>query len=709
MRLTALIIMAACLQVSARSYSQKVSLKLENVRLRSAFEKIKQQTGYSFLLDQDLLNKTPRISIDIRNADIETALNACLNGVSLTYSIQGKIIYIKPKQVVAASPDAMLTMVVQREIHGRVTDSAGNPITGATVIVKSTKKGTFTNARGEYNIAAATGDVLQFSFVGYNTKEVSVSQNSELNITLTAKSSSLNEIVIVGYGTQRKADVTGAVSTIKMDDVLGNRPVSTLPALLQNISPGLQVSISSGQPGASSSFNIRGGTDFGSAANSTINTGGPFILVDNVPFNGGLNLLDPNDIESVTVLKDAGSAAIYGARSAFGVILITTKKGRYNQKTQLTYDDNFTTVTPMNLPQKVTPLQQVQALMDGGRTTYYTGQVLTVWDSLLQSYQKNPALYPGGYSMQGATYYQLAPTNALKQLLGNSAFQNTHNLSVSGGSEKSTYRISGGYTNENGVLVPSAHQDNYKRYNFMSDVSTNVNSWWNVQLNMGYNNSTLTRPYQQGNAFTFAAWLPAFDALDSIPGINGLIQSPANEIKYTAPDVTNQGEFRATARTVFTIMKGLQVTGEYAIDNTRSLETSYDQIPQITLLGATTYVPQAIGTGTFSKTTASTNYSNLNIYGNYNTHFGNHNLTVMMGFNQEQSNYEQEILSRTSPINSTLPSISTSTGPTTGTDNYDQYANRGAFGRINYDFKNKYLFQVNGRYDGSSKFPPGHQ
>jgi TonB-dependent SusC/RagA subfamily outer membrane receptor len=362
-------------------------------------------------------------------------------------------------------------LFAQTVIKGTIRSSVDQmPLEGVSVVIKGTKIGTQSNVSGQFSITAKNGDGLEISFIGYSSQLISITTaTASLDVKLTPLKKELDEVIVVGYGTQKKANITGSVSTIKMDDLLGSRPVSSTGALLQGAIPGLQVTTGSGQPGASTNFNIRGGTDFGTSATSSINTGSPFILLDNVPFNGALNLIDPNDIESITVLKDAGSAAIYGARSAFGVVLVTTKKGNKNQKTQFTYNNNLVFADPTNLPTKASPIQQVQSWIDGGMTPAYVGnQNLKTWMQLLNAYQATPDLYPSGNTVSGGVYYQLAPTDAIKALLGNSAFQQMHNFALSGGSDKTTYRISLGTTNEDGIMVPSSKQDNYKRYNIKS-------------------------------------------------------------------------------------------------------------------------------------------------------------------------------------------------------------------------------------------------
>jgi TonB-linked SusC/RagA family outer membrane protein len=594
------------------------------------------------------------------------------------------------------------------EIKGVVKDSKGIAIQGITITEKNTTNVAATNATGEFTIRVRSASAtLVFSGVGFQTKETKVEEGKTFSIVMAEDVKELSDVVVVGYGTQNKAKITGAVSSVKMDDILGDRPVTTTQSLLQGAVPGLQVTINSGQPGASSNLNVRGGTSFGSSLTSGFNTASPLILVDNIPLNGPLNLIDPNDIETVTVLKDAGSAAIYGARSAFGVVLITTKKGTKNQKAQFNYSNNFVFSTPTNLPKKASPLQMVQSLIDGGRTGYYAGQDLATWKQLLQEYEANPGKYPLGSTTANNVFYQLAPTDAVEDLLGNNAFQQMHNLSITGGSDKTTYRISLGATDENGIILPSVKHDNYTRYNLKSFISTDVTSWFNAQVDASYYNSMNTSPYYS-NAFGDATNFPSFLSLDSIPGITGVIASPKNTVAMTAASTSRYDDIRLTGRVILKPYKDLSITGEYSFDNLRNLATDYDQKVD-GLLNPYTLTAGSLGSSLFQKTNALTDYRTLNIFGTYLKKLNGHNFTLMGGFNQESKYYEQEVLSKTMMINSGIPSISTGSGVVNGTDNYSEFATRGFFGRLGYDYNGKYLVELNGRYDGSSRFPDGHR
>lgn len=290
------------------------------------------------------------------SADIQGALQGSLIDSSVMASVSGTAVQVTQSVVVQKRNEIHEIAVRQQiQIRGKVTDSTGQPLAGTSVVIKGTNKGAVADEKGIFSIDAASGDILQFNHVGYVVKEVEIGAQHVINVFLTSQSNAINDVVVVGYGTQKKATLTGSVATVKMDDVLKDRPVTSVAQALQGAVPGLQITYGSGQPGTGASINIRGYTSIKGGGN-------PLVVVDNVPMD--MADINPNDIESVSVLKDASAAAIYGGRAAFGVILITTKQGKRNQKTRFEYSDNMAISKASTLPQKVTTMQYVKALND---------------------------------------------------------------------------------------------------------------------------------------------------------------------------------------------------------------------------------------------------------------------------------------------------------------------------------------------------------
>ncbi|MEJ7780179.1 MAG: TonB-dependent receptor [Daejeonella sp.] len=707
MKLITLFWVTAILQVSASSFAQKITLSQKNVPLVKAFNEIRAQSGYDFLFTTSTLRGAKLVSIDVKDANLEDVLAEIFKDQPLEYAIEDRSVVVskKEKRPLSKSSDNFIPPIM---ITGKITDDKGVTLPGVSVKVKGTATAGATDANGAFSLTAPDASAtLVFSYIGFTTQEIPLNGRSSINVVMQEEVSALNEVVVVGYGTQKKANLTGAVNTVNVEEVLGNRPVNTTASLLQGTVPGLNVTIGTGEPGSVGNFNIRGATDIGTSGNA-IKTQGPFIVVDNVPFNGPLNLIDPNDIESITVLKDAGSAAIYGARSAFGVILVTTKKGAKNQQTRFNYSNNLTIASPMNLPHKATVLQTIQSYKDMGTVGYFTGNDVDTWLALAKEYDRNPAAYPEGFATVNGVIYPLKETDAIRNVIGDNSRQFMHNLSVNGGSDKITYRISAGTVNENGIIVPESKQDFYKRYNLRSFVSTDIKEWFTAQLDASYYNSTKSYPANDGfgPAAVFAPYISMNDSI-IVNGEKVINGTPKNIAKLRAPSINRLDDTRLTGRAIIKPLPGLRVTGEYTYDNLRGLSTVYDKV--VTAADARTRQVESIGAGLYRKTNEITDYRSLNLFANYEKNFSKHNFSVLTGYNQEESSFELQRAERNGIISADYPSISQATGTPLAIDGYSEFAVTGAFGRLNYDYAGKYLFGMTGRYDASSKFPENHR
>ncbi|MFI5195236.1 MAG: SusC/RagA family TonB-linked outer membrane protein, partial [Chitinophagales bacterium] len=413
-----------------------------------------------------------------------------------------------------------------------------------------------------------------------------------------------------------------------------------------------------------------------------------------------------------TILKDAGSAAIYGARSAWGVMLLTTKKGNRNQQPHFEYGNSLVFNTPNDLPKKASPTQVIQAYGDAGFSSFWTGQDIPTWANLLTAYAKNPRSYPGGhyYDSANSIDYPLQQTDVYKDMTQPFGFQQNHNFSVSGGSAKTNYRLSAGFTDEDGILVTD--KDSYKRYNLSSVINSEVKSWLTTQLSVLYSNSATQFPYSnigETGIFTLAATEPSYTQLGSsgAGAVSYPNYTPRNAILQAFPATNNLENTRLSGKAIATPFKGLTVTGEYTFDKINSNYTQYDR---------PWYFSNGDGTTTISsphsdylKNNSFTNYHALNLYAEYDKSIGDHSFSVLGGFNQEDANYAGLQSERLDAINVNLPSIGLGTGTLTSLDSSSAYSLRGAFYRATYAYKGKYLLEATGRYDGSSKFPDNHR
>ncbi|MGJ1285782.1 TonB-dependent receptor [Sphingobacterium spiritivorum] len=704
-KISCALLFISCFQLKAETFSQTISLNARSVKLKKAFKHIEQVSNYVVLYNQNDLKNTKPVKIAASNVPLTTFLDMLLKDQPFEYKIEDKTILInsrkEKKNQFQWEPANKFDLyeLIQMSIRGKVQNEKGEGLPGVTVTVKGSSFKTSTDQAGAFQLNTVNkGATLIFSAVGYESTERILSDASFLNVQMKETISDLDEVVVVGFGTQKKENLTGAVSSVKFENQLGDRPVNTIGTVLQGAAPGLQVTQTTGEPGGGFSMNVRGTT--------SINGGTPLILVDNVPFEGGLNLLNPADIESVSILKDAASASIYGARSAYGVILITTKKGKRNTPVTINYHNNLTINTAPFLPEKASPLETVQAYKDAGAATYYSGQQINTWLDLLQKYKENPDAYPMGYATNNGTRYQLKETDEMGDMLDNNGRQMNHNLSVRGGGENSSYGISLGTTNEDGILVTD--KDKFNRYNVRGFVNSDIKPWLNVSLDMLYNNSERTMP--NGSMWFQAATSPSYNPIDTIH-INGEVLpsgTGANFIRLGSVNSTKLSNIRTTGKILITPIKQVKLNAEYTFDRINGLYDNYSK--RIRYANSAKFGEEYNrNSSEYTKYNETTNYKALNIYGDYTERFGEHSVKLLAGFNQEERYYEQQYSSIAQMINDDLPSLSQGVGQPVTRDSYDEYAVRGFFGRINYSYLDRYLLEVNGRYDGSSKFPPKHR
>lgn len=433
-----------------------------------------------------------------------------------------------PLPACAETANAAVSIVQQNnEVKGLVTDNRGEPLIGVTVTEKGGSRGTVTDIDGHFALSVSPGTILLFSYVGYQPKEVAAS--TQMAVVLEESSESLQEVVVVGYGTQRKANLTGAVAQVG-GDVLENRPISDIGQGLQGVVPNLNISMSSGgAPGAGSTFNIRGTT--------SLNGGSPLILVDNVQMDA--NLVNPDDIESISVLKDAASAAIYGARAAYGVILITTKKGKNNSKPVVSLNVTGYWQRPAVEAHNVSSIDYLtmidKAYQNSGGSGHYFNQL--VYDhaqAYMDGTYDSPVFFDPDYS--SFKYGYCGNTDWWNELYKIS-FSQIYNASVSGGNERTTYYASLAANNQGGIL--KAADDTYKKYNANINIATDVAKWLNVSAKI--TNTYTTELHPTGG--TTAMNATAYSGISAYSGMMKADLSPLMPVKHPDGHYAGQGSF----------------------------------------------------------------------------------------------------------------------------------------------------------------------
>lgn len=666
----------------------KISLKLRDSNLKTIIKSIEKQTALRFIYIDDLLPEEKLAPIAATDQPWTNILIPLLNEAGLTFNkLEGNRIVITPRPQSAKQGFP---------IKGKITDAAGKPLAGVSVVEKNSEKGTTTDQEGNFAFSVSSDQsVILLSYIGYVPQELRVSSEL-LAITLEEDLASIEEVVIVGYGTQKKANLTGAVSSVDMDKVLGDRPVSSASQALQGAVPGLQVTFGGGRPGQNTSLNIRGVT--------SINGGSPLVLVDNVPMN--IDDVNPKDIQNVTVLKDAAAASIYGARAAFGVILITTKKGGRNQPTKINYSTNLTWTQATSLPEKATPLEFVQGLKDFGNTTNWAGQNVDTWLELLKEYELDPAAYPEGITTVDDVRYPLREYDMYNEVFKTGTEQ-LHNLSISAGSEKISYRLSGMYGDEDGIM--KTDKDSYKRYNVNAFVNAEIVKNLSASVNVFYKNDNRKTPAAMGEMFYRAITHGSYVNTGYDTGMDGSsipYATPNNYLEFEAPTENFNDDLRLFGKLEYNPIVGLNITGEYTFNKSNTNEKSYQTRNKY--LNPNNYNEEYLFNNEYYRRTSGiTNYKALNLYASYSHALQGHNLKYLLGTNYEKSDMESYWAMRYDLLSPTSPSLGTSSGTQTVGDSFGQYAVLGYFGRINYDYKNRYLLEVNGRFDGSSRFLKG--
>jgi len=464
----------AFIQVSAEVAAQKVTIRVSNVPMETVFQTIKQQTGYVVVYDNQELSKL-KVSLSSRNSPLETVLDKCLAGLPFSYKIVGSNILIKQTALEAGKDDAV-PVALQQEISGRVTAETGEPLEGVTVRVKNSAIETMTNVNGDYRIAVPLGEAtLVFSMLGYLEEERKISSPSSVDVVLMAGVSDLDEVVVVGFGQQKRATVTGALSSLGTKELLQS-PQANISNMLVGRLPGLLAVQRSGQPGADqSTLRIRGvGTFSGSQA--------PLVLVDGIE---GINFnnLDPNEIENISILKDASATAVYGVRGANGVILITTKKGGIG-KPKITFSSNFASTSFTDMRESARAYDYVRGFNEalkydsyitGGYTPKFTDEEIEYFRS-----GSDPIFYPD--------------VDWFSTLYKPRSGQMHHNLNISGGTERVKYFVSAGYFNQEGLFNETITnfikeyntQPTYNRYNFRSNLDFEIARRLKANLNVSY-------------------------------------------------------------------------------------------------------------------------------------------------------------------------------------------------------------------------------
>lgn len=584
----------------------------------------------------------------------------------------------------------------QQRVKGKVTDKSNFPLSGVTIIDSGNSLGTTTDFDGNFEITVNPKNKLQFSYIGFVTQNILVGSQTQINVVLQDDSQSLGEVVVVGFGTQKKVNLSGAVNNISTKD-LSSRPISNISQGLQGVSPGLNVDFNSGTPGANPKINIRGFT--------SINGGDPLIIIDGVPSDVAfLNLIAPEDIKSISVLKDASSAAIYGARAAFGVLLITTKTG-INGKVSINYNSYLSIGTPTVVPNKTTDPYIYLALQRLSEDNTPWSGVSTSAERLAWARERsdNPTGTVGvreSANNPGLWEY-MGNKNWTDYFLSNSTISKNDNISINGGSEKVNYFLSASVNKNNGSL--NIAEDFFSRTGLKSKINATITDWLTIGNNTTYLISKRKNP-SYFNIETLYDFAPSdWDKNPDGSWANTSVGTTGAQLTDGGNTTDKTNTFQTTFNAQAWLLKDiLKVNAEYTFQKENQ---NYDSYYSKYKIGFGPGDVREQGINKVWKALGDKQYEVLNIYTTFNKSFGNHNVTFLAGYNQEESYYDYTSLNRDGVISASLPTLQLATGTINANQQISSWAIRGGFYRANYIYKDRYIVEFNGRYDGTSRFP----
>lgn len=686
MKLTIMIWVIALIQVSAATYAQKVSLHVKNATLDDVLTNLSEQSGCNFIYNTTMVKLAKPVSLSVTDELLSDALDKCFINQPLTYVMNGNTVVITKKAIPVTPPPAIAPQVnAPIVITGTVTDTKGLPLPGVSVSLKGSTTGVATGTDGKYSLKLPDDNgILLVSFIGYISQEIPVKGKSIINVTLEEKPSELNEVVVVGYGTQQKKDLLSAVSSVKGKDI-ENLPVATPQSLIQGRAAGVQVVQNSGAPGSAVTVRIRGTTSI-SAGND------PLYIVDGIPVESGtlnsislsgsqtsaLSAISPDDIESMEILKDAGALAIYGSRAANGVVLITTKHGKkgatsytFNYYTGLQQDNKSTRVKLMNSSQAID-------LIEDGRANSLADNVTSLYGFLL------PA--PDG---------TVANTDWQAALLRRAAISN-YEIAIRGGEDKLKFAISGSYLDQDGIIINSGYTRGTGRINLDYDANSKLKFGTNISLSRYDNQRVGTEDGAQSTiqvALKKSPSLPIYnpDGTYYQGDVSGFINpvAYANKIKYTNSVSSVIGNVYGE----YTFIPGLSLRSTFGVDYASVIDVFFQPSDAVRNGAASGKTFSSTVNGWIDETTL-----------NYAHSFGKHRLTGLLGYSQqERSSYGINAEGNNYATNN-IYTLNAAVTPTRASSSISVYGLSSFFGRVGYSYADKYYLEATARRDGSSRF-----
>ncbi len=678
------VLVTLCIQVSG----QIITLNLRNTPVSRAVTEIQKMYGYSVVIKSEGIDLSRQVSVNAENEDLKTVLAKLFEGQDVVIDVNGNNVFISKRQTPPLDEGKPAFVV-----KGVVRDETGEPLIGAGITINGRSGvGAITDIDGRYEIDADPKDVLTVSYLGYKSVERPVAGKRNIDFTLEPDNEFLEATVVVGYGTQKKVNLSGAVTAVNMEETSEIRAVTNLSSGLQGVASGLLAQQSSGEPGSDgASVTIRG--------LGTLNSSSPLVVIDGIV--GSLSDVNPQDVASMSVLKDAASSAIYGSRAANGVILITTKSGKEGQS-KVTYN------VKAGWQQVAIPIEVVsdyvtymntmnQAAQNAGAVPYFGQEIIDEW------------------AANSGTDEAYSNTDWFNEVFRPSFFQE-HGVQMSGGGKSVNYLISLGYMQNDGTMKGTG----YKRYSVRSNVGADVTPWLHMTANInGY--------YGRKDALEIATVMSSVSNASpgtlpiSSDGRFGGEWAPGGNVQANNIFAANAGYDRLQSTYKMQGKLGMDITilpnlvwhnnaaasGEFYVlkqMNYPNVEV-WDLKNNAVLLRTGTTSNQLTEQNSLDYTLMLDSFLNWDIL----PKIQNHNLSLTAGYNQEYRRYHYTYAQALDVLSASTPTMDAAATPSTMKGNSTDNAVRSVFGRINYDWKGRYIFEANARADGSSRFAPGHR
>lgn len=707
MRITSLLLAGFLFQANAEiSYSQeaRISLEMRNATVEEVLNEIETRSEFHFLYNSKLIDVDRKVTVNVDANDIESVLKILFDGTDVIYKVSDKQIVLQRKAWSDSSSSPRVEQSDRKVITGTVVDALG-PVAGANIVVKGSTNGTMTDMEGKFSLEVPEGATLEISYIGYVSQQIKVGNQTTLNITLKEDSQALDEVVVVGFGTQKKVNLTGSVAMVK-SEVLESRPVQNVSQALQGVVPGLNLTVNDtgGELNNNLSIDIRGGGTIGEGSNAS-----PLILIDGI--EGDMNSINPNDIESISVLKDAASAAIYGSRAAFGVILITTKSG-HSGRTNVNYSMNVRFASPSSLPTMMDSYQFAQffnraAANQGSspvfdETTmqriidYQAGRITSGAQIRTDGFYSENVLANANVDWFDEVYRKVVPSHE-------------HNISVSGGSDKLTYLVSSSFMDQQGFLNWAS--DDFKRYTLNARINAQLSKYVKLVYGTKWIREDYDRPYYlDANSLFFNSIARTWPTCPVYDDNGYILGSVINRMRDGG---RNQDQEDQSYNQIQLIIEPIKDWRIYAEGNMRtSNRFNHSALYPISRynaagenIGGSIDGSRAIGATEVSEHAYRDTYLTGNLYSDYFKQFDSgHYFKVMAGFNAELMKSRDVYGIMDNLISTDVPTLNTATENPRTSGGYSHWATVGFFGRLNYNYKEKYLFEFNLRYDGTSRF-----